>query len=63
MKFYKFLSNILKFALNIIFLTQILLMVLVFFTASYWFFSLAGSKLFGFVEPMAESISEFIKLF
>jgi len=38
-------------------------MVLVFFTASYWFFSLAGSKLFGFVEPLAESISEFIKLF
>ena len=38
-------------------------MILVFFTASYWFFSLMNSNLFGFVGPLAESVSEFVKIF
>ena len=49
--------------LNLLFITQIALMVLIFLTASYWFFSLMGTSLFGFVEPIANIITDFVKLF
>lgn len=63
MKFYIFLSKLLKFILNFIFVVQIILMLLVFFTAAYWFFHLLNSNLFGFAAPLADSISDFVKMY
>jgi len=38
-------------------------MLLVFFTAAYWFFSLANIKIFSFAEPLANNVINFIHLF
>ena len=60
---YEFLSGLMKFVLNSVFIIQILLMLLVFLTASYWFFTLIDSHLFDFCAPMAEAITSFVKRF
>ena len=60
---YELLSGLMKFVLNSVFIIQILLMLLVFLTASYWFFTLIGSHLFDFCAPMAEAITSFVKRF
>lgn len=38
-------------------------MIVVFLTASYWFFDLLNSDIFSFAEPLAASISDFVRLF
>lgn len=60
---YKFLSKILQFILNILFVIQITLMILVFLTAAYWFLNLINVSAFDFVSPIADVISNLIKTF
>lgn len=60
---YKFLVKLLLLVLNLMFVMQIILLGLVFFSTSYWFFDLIGSQVFAFAEPLASSIIDFMKLF
>lgn len=60
---YKLFSKILQFILNILFVIQITLMILVFLTATYWFFELINVQVFEFAAPIALAISDFMKLF
>lgn len=60
---YKFLSKILQFILNILFVIQITLMILVFLTATYWFLNLMNITAFDFVSPIADVISNLVKTF
>ena len=60
---YKFLSKILQFILNILFILQITLMVLVFLTATYWFLNLINVTAFDFVSPIADFASNLVKTF
>lgn len=60
---YRFCSKLLQFILNILFVVQIALIILVFLTATYWFFDLIGSSSFSFFEPVASYISDLIRLF
>ena len=62
-KIYKLFSNILKLIINITFVLQIVLMVTVFLTATYWFLSLIDVTAFDFVKPLADVIAEFIRSF
>ena len=61
--FLKFIKKITQMLLNLLFIIQIALMVLVFLTATYWFFNLLGTSVFSFVEPIANVIIDFVKLF
>jgi hypothetical protein len=45
------------------FVFQIVLMVTVFLTATYWFLDLINCNAFDFIRPMAGSISDFVRLF
>lgn len=60
---YKFLSKILQIILNILFVIQITLVILIFLTATYWFLNLINMSAFDFVKPIADLITDFIKLF
>lgn len=60
---YKLLSNILKLIINIAFVLQIVLMIVVFLTGTYWFLSLINISAFDFVKPLADVIAEFIRGF
>ena len=60
---YKFLSKILQFILNVLFVIQITLMILVFLTATFWFLNLINVTAFDFVSPIADVISNLIKTF
>lgn len=60
---YKFLSKILQIILNILFVIQITLIILVFLTATYWFLNLINLPAFDFVKPIADLITDFVKLF
>ena len=60
---YKFISKILQFILNILFVIQITLMVLVFLTATYWFLHLINCSAFDFVAPIADFLSNIVKNF
>lgn len=62
-KFYKSLIKLLELSLNVMFVLQIALMITVFLTATYWFLDLIGSSAFDFVRPMAEGISDFVRIF
>lgn len=62
-KIYKLLLNMLKIVINIAFVLQIMLMVIVFLTATYWFLSLINVSAFDFVKPLADTIAEFIRSF
>ncbi len=62
-KIYKLFSNILKLIINIAFIVQIVLMVTVFLTATYWFLSLIEVSAFDFVKPLADVIAEFVRSF
>ncbi|MBO6087406.1 hypothetical protein J6P92_03565 [bacterium] len=55
--------NLLKLIINIMFLAQIVLIIVIFITAAYWFFDIIGSSLFSFAQPFAERIIDFVKLF
>jgi len=63
LKFYKFLIKSLEFLLNIMFVLQIALMITVFLTATYWFLDLINCSAFEFARPLAETISDFVRLF
>lgn len=63
LNFYKGLIKTFEFLLNIMFVLQIALMITVFLTATYWFLDLIGSSAFEFVRPLAESITDFVRLF
>ncbi len=60
---YKFFSKILQILLNILFVFQITLMILVFLTATYWFLNLLNITAFDFVAPIAVVISNYVRLF
>ena len=60
---YKFLSKILQLILNILFVIQITLMILIFLTATYWFLNLINVSAFDFVSPIADVISNWVRLF
>ncbi|MFQ8626401.1 MAG: hypothetical protein ACLSA2_08045 [Candidatus Gastranaerophilaceae bacterium] len=60
---YKLLSKFIKFIINILFVVQITLMVLVFLTATYWFLTLINVTAFDFARPIADAISDLVKLF
>ena len=62
-KFYESISKFLQFLINVLFVLQIVLMILVFLTASYWFFDLINSDIFSFAEPIADSITDFVRIF
>ncbi|MBO6257559.1 hypothetical protein J6N69_05940 [bacterium] len=61
--FFKILQKIIRLFINLLFALQIVLMVLVFFSAAYWFFGVAGFDFFMFAEPIAEAIADFVKIF
>lgn len=60
---YKFFLNFFRLLVNVLFIIQITLIILVFLTATYWFFDLLESDLFSFVAPLAIAITGFVKLF
>lgn len=60
---YKLLTKILQGIINLLFVLQIALMILVFLTATYWFLSLISVSAFDFAKPIADSVSEFVHLF
>ena len=62
-KIYESLSKFLQFLINVLFVLQIVLMILVFLTASYWFFDLLNSDVFSFAQPIADAITDFVRLF
>ena len=62
-EFYKLLIKIIKGIINLLYILQIGLMVLVFLTAAYWLFSLINVSAFDFAKPIADSISEFVYSF
>lgn len=63
LKFYKSLIKLSEFVLNVMFVLQIVFMITVFLTASYWFLSLLGSSALEFVTPLANGITDLIRLF
>lgn len=63
LKVYKGLIKILDALLNLMFVLQIAILIVVFITASYWFFDLINSSAFEFARPLAESITDFVRLF
>ncbi len=63
LNFYKGLIKVLEFLLNIMFVLQIALMITVFLTATYWFFDLIDSTAFAFAKPLADNVSDFVRLF
>lgn len=60
---YKTISKFLQFVLNMLFVIQITLMILVFLTSTYWFLDLIGSNAFNFAAPLANSIIDLIRIF
>ena len=60
---YKLFKNLLILFINLLFIIQIILIILIFLTAAYWFFDLIGSSLFSFAEPIADYIIDFMRLF
>lgn len=60
---FKILQKLIKLFINLLFILQIVLMILVFFSAAYWFFGVAGFDFFMFAEPIAEAIADFVKIF
>lgn len=60
---YKFISRMINSFINILFMVQIALMILVFLTATYWFLNLLDISAFSFAEPIANAVSDFVKIF
>ncbi len=63
LKVYKGLIKLFEGTLNLMFVLQITLMIVVFLTATYWFLDLINCSAFEFARPLAESISDFVRLF
>lgn len=62
-KFYEFTEKIAQFLVNIMFVIQIILLILVFLTSCSWICSLLNINIFDFASPIADTISEFISSF
>lgn len=62
-KIYRGLIRLAELLLNIMFVLQIALMVVIFITATYWFLNLIDSTAFEFARPLADSITDFVRLF
>lgn len=60
---YKAVLKVLHFLINLAFVFQIALLILVFLTASYWFLNLVDINIFDFARPIAETISSFVKIY
>lgn len=60
---YNFFMKFLRMLLNLLFVLQITIMILVFITAAYWFMSLIGVSSFDFAAPLANGISNFVRIF
>ena len=60
---FKILQKLIKLFINFLFALQIVLMILVFFSAAYWFFGVAGFDFFMFAEPIVNAISDFVNMF
>jgi len=60
---FQFFKKFLKFSVNLLFMVQITLMVMVFLTATYWFLGLLNLHTFDFVAPMADAITNFVHIF
>jgi hypothetical protein len=58
-----FLQKILKFFVNIVFLLQIALSVMVFIITVYWFMSLLGWDYFDFAKPIADFAAGMVRIF
>lgn len=63
LKVYKGLIKFLECILNLTFVVQIALLIVVFLTAAYWFLDLINCSAFEFARPLAESISDFVRIF
>lgn len=63
LEYYKMMSKLVKVLINLLFVVQISLMILVFLTATYWFFNLIHMDYFSFVKPIADEVSYFVKMF
>ena len=62
-KVYETISKLLKFIINVLFILQIALMIIIFLTAAYWFFNLLNSDIFSFARPLADTITDFVRIF
>lgn len=60
---YRALLKSIHVLLNIMFVLQILFLILVFLTATYWFCDLIEWDVFAFAEPIATAVSNFVKTF
>lgn len=60
---FEIIKKFLQLIQNFMFIIQIVLMILVFLTASYWFFDLLNLQLLSFVQPLAEACSNFVNIF
>ena len=60
---YKLFQKLLHILINSMFFIQIVLMITVFLTATYWFLSLLGFTAFDFVSPLADLVSDFMHIF
>lgn len=59
----KMIKKLIQLFLNFLFFVQIVIMMVVFFTAAYWFFSMANVHIFSFAEPLANNVINFMHLF
>lgn len=62
-KVYRGLIRLAELLLNIMFVIQIAMMVIIFITATYWFLNLIDSTAFDFARPLAEGITDLVRLF
>ena len=56
-------KKLLQLFINFLFVIQITLMILIFLTAAFWFFDLMNIPIFDFVRPIADVISDFVRIF
>lgn len=60
---FQFLKKALKFCVNLLFVVQITLMILVFLTATQWFLSLLNVHAFDFALPVSDALIKFVHIF
>jgi len=57
-EFYRLLLKFVYFVINILFVLQIAIMIVVFLTAVYWFLNLIDVSAFDFAKPVADAASD-----
>ncbi|MCI1274337.1 MAG: hypothetical protein LKG27_07905 [Clostridiaceae bacterium] len=60
---YNILKKSSKLLINLILIVQIILLILIFLTAGYWFCNAAGINFLAFVQPLAAHITSFVHSF